>query len=106
MLTLMTGMRERHDEVGSGLSALMFTLYEDQKTFSQSNSTTLPVSAIHLAVSGNDNRSPLSVRVVITGRKGSAYVQLFPFACQLIISDGKLLIPAFCKFCLRLKNMD
>lgn len=26
MLTLMTGMRERQDDEGSGLSALMFTL--------------------------------------------------------------------------------
>lgn len=27
MLSLMTGIRERHDELGSGLSALMFTLW-------------------------------------------------------------------------------
>lgn len=33
MLTLMTGMRERHDDEGSGLSALMFTLKEDHETF-------------------------------------------------------------------------
>lgn len=32
MLTLITGMRERQDDVGSGLSALMFTLQEDRET--------------------------------------------------------------------------
>lgn len=32
MFTLMTGMRERHDDVGSGFSALMVTLKQDQKS--------------------------------------------------------------------------
>ena len=32
MLTLMTGIRERQDDVGSGLSALMFTLEKKQRT--------------------------------------------------------------------------
>ena len=50
MLTLMTGMRERQDDVGSWLSALMFTLYGDHRTFGQFNSTTFPVNSIHLAV--------------------------------------------------------
>lgn len=31
MFTLMTGMRDLHDDVGSGLSALMFTLREQQR---------------------------------------------------------------------------
>lgn len=31
MFTLMTGIRDLHDDVGSGLSALMFTLQEQQK---------------------------------------------------------------------------
>lgn len=34
MLTLMTGMSERHEDAGSGLSALMFTLYHNQRTLS------------------------------------------------------------------------
>lgn len=32
MLTLMTGMRERQDDEGSGLSALMVTLTNSQRT--------------------------------------------------------------------------
>lgn len=52
MLTLMTGMRERQDDVGSGLSALMFTLHGDQRhlVFQQLNSATFLVSTTHLAV--------------------------------------------------------
>lgn len=49
MFTLMTGMRERQDDDGSGLSALMFTLKEGQKTV-QFDAVTFPVRTIHLAV--------------------------------------------------------
>lgn len=37
MLTLMTGMRERQDDAGSGLSALIFTLHREGQTVSHSS---------------------------------------------------------------------
>lgn len=46
MFTLMTGMRDRQDDVVSGLSALMFTLHEDQRIKIGFNSTTFPISTI------------------------------------------------------------
>lgn len=34
MFTLMTGMRERQDDAGSGLSALIFTLHKEEQRIS------------------------------------------------------------------------